>query len=336
MASQTDSETNVVIFTIPGMLADTRLKFFTAEFHVHSALLKIYSGFFRENLDSPDDSKSRRGESGFKYDLVTVVNADGNGWDLVAASKQKQEVESPELSWNPDKEVNCFQKLLQVMYGCRLQIKSAHDLKALTKLAQSCGSLRMISRALDASIGRQEFSFHQLDHDPCAMLQVATQLRNPRLFRECLILSLNPWSLPRYEALTNTTLRELASHAHEKVKANVEDAKKMIDSAVDAMGEVDPILKAEMEKQIVEAKRLCRRPRRHPFHLPAYFLTLSNFESRKSRGRYPFKPIFSVVLKNNLTLNSTCIAGWMSCSNYFLCGEILDKDLPWGTDKRQW
>ena len=194
----------------------------------------------------------------------------------------------------------------------------------------------MMSHALDATIGRQEFSFYNLNDDPCGMLEVATLLRHPRLFRECLILSLNPWSSPRYKTLTNTKLRELASNAQERIKAIVADTEKNILNAVDAMGKVDPGLKVEMKKYLSKAKYLCRQKEGEPFHLPAYYRTLSDYKPGRRPGRYPFKHLLSAVLKNNLTLNTTYAAGLILCSDYFLCGSILDNELPWTQEDKDW
>ena len=64
---------------------DTRLKVFDQEFHVHSAVLRVESTFFRAFYDADDATPSPqgRGSGDFKYEWVTIIDDDGQGWSLV-------------------------------------------------------------------------------------------------------------------------------------------------------------------------------------------------------------------------------------------------------------
>ena len=88
MASGTDPKTKVVKFTLPGQVPDTRLKVSAVEFHVHSTLLQIYSGFFRNIFDGPDMSDSGRDGSAFTYEFIVDADDDGQSWRLIAPADQ--------------------------------------------------------------------------------------------------------------------------------------------------------------------------------------------------------------------------------------------------------
>jgi hypothetical protein len=74
------------IFKLPGLSVDTKITVFEREFHVHSLILKLGSGYFRAFLDSPDKSPATS-SGAFRYEYGTVVDADGMGWGLEAVSK---------------------------------------------------------------------------------------------------------------------------------------------------------------------------------------------------------------------------------------------------------
>lgn len=73
-----------VLFKVRGLEPDMRLKVFEAEFHVHSTILKMHSHYFFNFLDSADESNLSGDTTKFKYDWVTKVDDDGEGWQLVS------------------------------------------------------------------------------------------------------------------------------------------------------------------------------------------------------------------------------------------------------------
>jgi hypothetical protein len=88
-----------IVFTCPGLVPDVSLKVFDDwEFHVHSVLLKVHSGFFRKSFDWADNawrsgaiatSSQTTGMAGavnavgIRYEMVTQMEKDGKGWHLV-------------------------------------------------------------------------------------------------------------------------------------------------------------------------------------------------------------------------------------------------------------
>jgi hypothetical protein len=78
-------ERKVIKFTSPGLKHDVRLKVFDIDFHVHSVILKLYSGFFRKFFDSPEKKIPESTE--FAYEYVTQIDEDGS-WHLVWAESK--------------------------------------------------------------------------------------------------------------------------------------------------------------------------------------------------------------------------------------------------------
>jgi hypothetical protein len=70
-----------IIFEQPGFKVDVRLDAFGQVFHIHSIILKLYSKYFRQFLDSPDKKPAPSGAL-FTYDYVSVVDVDDGGWSL--------------------------------------------------------------------------------------------------------------------------------------------------------------------------------------------------------------------------------------------------------------
>lgn len=64
---------------------DARLIVFDQEYHVHSDVLKLQSEYFFKFLDSPDKENLPSTETRFKYEWVTKVDDDGEGWMLTCA-----------------------------------------------------------------------------------------------------------------------------------------------------------------------------------------------------------------------------------------------------------
>jgi hypothetical protein len=67
--TENTEERKVIKFTSSGLKHDVRLKVFDIDFHVLSVILKLYSGFFRKFLDSPEKKIPASAE--FAYEYVT-------------------------------------------------------------------------------------------------------------------------------------------------------------------------------------------------------------------------------------------------------------------------
>lgn len=72
------------IFAAPGLKPDVFLNVLEEEYHVHSAILKLYSNYFRKTLNGPN--KQKGSSTGFKYRCTSVV-AENRAWELESAAK---------------------------------------------------------------------------------------------------------------------------------------------------------------------------------------------------------------------------------------------------------
>jgi hypothetical protein len=76
----TDAPSKQTIFELPDSQPDTRLVVFKHEFHVHSIVLRLYSGFFREFLDKNTEKQTSGGDIkslSFRYEYVAKDDGDG-------------------------------------------------------------------------------------------------------------------------------------------------------------------------------------------------------------------------------------------------------------------
>ncbi|PVH75276.1 hypothetical protein DL98DRAFT_466661 [Cadophora sp. DSE1049] len=320
MASDTDPEPLVVKLTLPGFTADTRLKVFSVKFHTHSMLLKIHSAFFRKFLDSPDKLKSKTGGSAFKHEWVT----------------QKQPDDIVEFKKPIDSEVLHFKMLLQAMYNEPIEFEDCNDLRQLTELADYYCALKVVSFALDATIGRGAFPFSQLQKQPCEMLQVAARLRHPRLFRECLILSIGPFSKPKIHMIEDPKLHKLAKYAHAQVGLLAAEAQIEIINVMEPYRLSNPKLRNEMQARIEDAGVMCRKDPRTAAYLPAYYRKLWDFKYDGIVTANPFRKPLSEVMANHLTFNRGYEAGEGQFRDFFFCGQILNEELPWNAGEKDW
>jgi hypothetical protein len=69
----------------PHVPADTLLRVFSQEFHVHSTILKIHSDFFATFMDSRDQMAGTSTNPKFKYEWICEVDKDGKDWSLICA-----------------------------------------------------------------------------------------------------------------------------------------------------------------------------------------------------------------------------------------------------------
>ena len=73
------------IILAPHVQADTLLRVFSQEFHVHSTILKIHGDFFATFMDSRDKATGTSTNPRFKYEWISEVDEDGKDWSLVCA-----------------------------------------------------------------------------------------------------------------------------------------------------------------------------------------------------------------------------------------------------------
>ncbi|KAE8450657.1 hypothetical protein EG329_006001 [Mollisiaceae sp. DMI_Dod_QoI] len=330
MATTNHPTKRIVKFSVPGFKPDVRLKVFdNLEFHVHSIMLKIHSGFFRKFLDSPEKKIPASAE--FAYEWVTKID-DDMSWHLIAAQYRTIEAEQNvgALGEHQAHEERTFEKLLLAIYNKPYAIDKLNDLIHLTKLADYYCALRIVSRTLDAAmLSSSSFGLDVFKH-PLKAMPLAVQLRNRILYKECLILLQGPWTDARFHDLQDPQLLKRATKLNDQIYTAIG---KVSLGLTGFMSTVEyQILDDYMEK----TARTSVMHRSQVINAPSYYRQL--YEFRWHLGSNPFGAYIepTILVKNDLKLNSGLVSGQGLASRYFLGGSIPDEDLPWDTTEEDW
>jgi hypothetical protein len=159
------------------------------------------------------------------------------------------------------------------------------------------------------------------------LLGLATKLRHEVLFRECLIHVLGPWKKPRYKAISNPNLYNIAQAAYNKMCADF----------VSCQQEASHIL---FEGPLNEVSQVTRKTREilkltnqgDGFWMPAYYAALQGSLDILRYGKN--FPALESLLSNNLVLDPFGETGVGKYTDFFLCG--IDVELPWDKTESDW
>ena len=135
------SLSNITKFSAPGLEPDVRLRVFDKwEFHVHSVILKLYSAFFRKFLDPSNklEDSSLNTSSQFKYEWVTEIDDDGEGWHLISESsivRHDYKLAQYQLTWRLRRETNLIWRTIpqlvpKQIIGNVLNSKSSYSINS--------------------------------------------------------------------------------------------------------------------------------------------------------------------------------------------------------------
>ncbi|KAI9047753.1 hypothetical protein LZ554_008463 [Drepanopeziza brunnea f. sp. 'monogermtubi'] len=213
-----------IVFQARGLVADTSLRVFDTDFHVHSTLLKLYSHFFYTYLDSADKDNSGSAGKKFKYEWITKILDGGNDWQLVCAGPKAGENHVRDLSLNVEVQTTAFHNLLKAMYRQKYFLENFNDLTTLTALARFYMALPIISQSLLNAMSRVDSDFAQcIKNNAAEVLQIAIELRSPELYRDSMIWCLGVFSCPLYNNLKveNRKLWKAADNAYNKLTRRV-------------------------------------------------------------------------------------------------------------------
>ncbi|KAL2070506.1 hypothetical protein VTL71DRAFT_13532 [Oculimacula yallundae] len=190
---------NSIVFAYPGLDPDLRLRVLDVEYHVHSAVSKHYSYYFRQFLDSPDKPVGPASAL-FYYDYVSVFDDDGLDWSLQPVSKTfRRPNSSPDFDSVTESEA--FGKYLCALYTRPYVIKSCKELTVMTRIADYYCTLPILSSSLTAALFKSpvfdvgdplvgdEKSLDSFE----AMISISQKLHHAELFRECFIQIVSLW-----------------------------------------------------------------------------------------------------------------------------------------------
>ncbi|KAI9842465.1 MAG: hypothetical protein M1837_007134 [Sclerophora amabilis] len=190
-----------------GSLApDTHLEVFGHVFNVHSVALQAHSEFFRAFLD-PEKAPHRYGSK---------VDQDGT-WGLQPLNTiDKDEQAAVSHAVDTQLETSAFRLFLKALYGQPYNIDSTKPLQALVRLADFYGALRAVRISVQYNILRKSDASKYFSTCCYRILEVATILRSPSLFREAFVHAVGQWNpdLPNFHAYLEPNLRTLITRHH--------------------------------------------------------------------------------------------------------------------------
>ncbi|KAF8865233.1 hypothetical protein BDZ45DRAFT_668679 [Acephala macrosclerotiorum] len=345
-----------IVFPCAGQKPDVRLIVFKQAFHVHSTLLKLNTAFFRKFLDSADKAVNLpNGEGGsgglggltppeasqigfdstlgmtFKYEWVTKIDEGGEKWCLVSDDPKNEPYDLSTYQGDIKAETTTFEKLLCAIYTRPYQIEGAKELLLLTDLADYYRALPILSRTLDGALINSPMLCGNIQHSATELFVAAAKLRNPLLFRECLIWIVGPHRKPAFHDLQDSRLRMVARCIHGDISTKAMSAiHRMLRRGADDWAD-----KWSEKSEVAMFSDLYAQSTSHdPYGVDAawYLRTVSN-------SFYSVLNHFDVyeLLSSKLVLdNGFHEAGRGDHKDFFFCAEISDEDLPWDASETDW
>jgi hypothetical protein len=120
-------------------------------------------------------------------------------------------------------EKQVFENFLCVVFARPYQIAWTSELATLTEMSRYYAALPIVSETVYAAMVRSEMFAKSILGDPCSVLVSAKTLRNVMLFKDGLILSISPWSAPRYRTLVDEGLLRIADSVRSHICTNLEE-----------------------------------------------------------------------------------------------------------------
>ncbi|KUJ24423.1 uncharacterized protein LY89DRAFT_745306 [Mollisia scopiformis] len=332
MSASVTSKKRIFKFSAPGLKPDVRIELFdTEEYHLHSVLLKLYSGFFRKFLDSPE--KKVPASTSFAYEWVTQLDDDG-GWHLVAAQSVQGKTGNLLNKDEQSLQLDAFQRLIHAIYNKPYTIYT-HFLGPLVDLADYYCSLRIVSQTLHQLLMTERRRGFLCDfiEDPCEFLGLAITLRNEILFKDCLCLALGPWSNPAFLKCKDKKLRDICDKARAKIYVEIGTFNERLLNELNDPRKNNQELRTEMLEHSQAVSAISKDPVSGRIRLPLYYRKLSDFVSKARK--HPFRHLIIKLLQNDLLLDDGFKAGEGMFEDYFLCNLTMDDQYPWD-DTEDW
>ncbi|EPE24703.1 hypothetical protein GLAREA_08556 [Glarea lozoyensis ATCC 20868] len=319
-----------LVFRLHCMKPDMRIQVFEQIFHIHSVILKAHSEFFHKYLDSPDKKRAEP-MSAFKYSWVTQIDDDGS-WSLTAEQNTVPDEYQAEFTGIKEEEIAAFDTLLNAMYQNPIRFNSLDHLNLCAELADYYRCIPALSRALEGGLLRSPEVTISFRGECCRVLAIARKLKHKLLFKEALIHSLGPWNAPRFEKLTDPTLRVVAGRALDGILQKLgQFHTELLDQAVHFGQEEQAWLDVyrKFYRMATEHRDVLGRT-----VIPAYFRAIADGIERLEIPR-SLLGVMQPLTTNKLKFD---VSDWRSGQkggayyNSFLCGDIEDEDLPWEED----
>jgi hypothetical protein len=276
----------------------------------------------------------------------------GNQSSSNVASRQTKELDMEEYSpgdpsvnyWlRPEQQANLFNKLLQALYLRPYTLFGVEELVQLLELADYYCMLRILSRTLDEALANSQKITREIREarTACHLLPAAAKLRHRKLFSDCILLSLGPWSTPEYSVISNNRFREVAETVRNRISVKIAKSLETIISAYTAPGLHLSLSSYEnINDRIIRdlrstGERLRSKYNQEKVSLPLYFKALSVM----AYGNPPvtiFRSACSEMLVNKLFLSPHLSIDRAGIEENFLCDTVKEEEVPWDVNETDW
>lgn len=217
-----------------------------------------------------------------------------------------------------------FEKLLLAFYGRPYTIEFFVEFHTMVQMAEDYCALPALSASLSGALFHSPKFRSNIGHFSTKLLGLAIKLRHEVLFRECLVHVLGPWKKPRYKAIFNPNLYNIAQAAYNKMCADLVSCQQEISHII---CEWPP---NEVTRQTWEILKLTDQG--DGISMPAYYAALQKSLDILCYGKS--FPTLERLLSNNLVLDPFGETGVDNYTDFFLCG--TDVELPWNQTESDW
>ncbi|KAJ5042239.1 uncharacterized protein L3040_004793 [Drepanopeziza brunnea f. sp. 'multigermtubi'] len=125
------------------LIPDVRIMVFDKEYHLHSAILRVKSGYFRASFDRQDIGPGPRSAQ-FLYEYISVFDKEGIEWSLQRVNRDFPTPETytgPAIGFREKSEATAFFKLLCAIYTRPYKIQDVEELETMTNQAETYRAL---------------------------------------------------------------------------------------------------------------------------------------------------------------------------------------------------
>lgn len=219
--------------------------------------------------------------------------------------------------------------LLRTIYDHAYKLENAAELLKIVELADYYQILPVLSRRLDGIMYASSNFCTEIRENCIDLFVTAAKLRNPLLFRECLIWVVGTHNIPEFHHLEDKHLQLIATSVHGETSAMIMFVLQKI--LVQLSDDRNDGFSGALDKKLLSGVNYGTDCDDESFDIPRYFRKL------KEDG----VDIDDRLYVNNLKLERANFSAGLECKDlkgkvvdlegHFLCAKISDEDLPWNT-----
>lgn len=210
--------------------------------------------------------------------------------------------------------------------------------------------LPAVSKSMATVMFSSPHLVNNMYEDPCRLLTMAYDLRNKDLLRDCLKLSLGPWSKPRFKELEDEKLREYVSTHYMFMMTKLGEVQMELnelwaDLQISNGDFLSPNAGKKVGHKMLNILKTCEfvsfseGPK---ILMPLYYRKCSEHEFQCKIAQARVRDILKPLLEGSLLFNNTRggierveRAGEGDLVDFFLCYDV-DVGVPWNEDDPDW